>query len=110
MQPNSNPARRSAAGIVVPKTRLSAPKVEDRLGDIRDMLDGCGPNRNDHAIVAIIALITNGVDTGPQIVAALEELGFNKQHAGLTLRKGTGDQPDRHWWSKDEAGRYTLLS
>lgn len=102
MQYDLNLPRRSAAGIKINKRPLP---VADPLDPIRRLLEGCGTNNNDKAIVAISALIGDGIDTGPAIVAALQKLSFNGQHAGAILATGRG----KHW-SRDDDGRYALLS
>jgi hypothetical protein len=42
------------------------------------------------------------------MVGALKTLGLNGRHAGKTLSEGTGSDPQRHRWQRNEDGRYTL--
>jgi hypothetical protein len=106
MSTNLVAPRQSAADILV----FKRPRVMQHwLDPIREMLNGCGTNKNDKAIVAIEALIGDGVDTGSEIVAAMGLLGFDKGHAGITLKAGLGRVPALHRWSKNDDGRYRLL-
>lgn len=98
----------SAADIMVP----SSPRpigIDVVLHRIRRLLDGCGTsNLNDLAIVAIEALIEEGVDTGPQIVGAARSLGFNARHVGAILGRSEGGNPARHRWQRGADGVYRL--
>jgi len=62
--------------------------------------------KHERAIVLIHACILHEIDTGTAIISALQELGFNKRHVGIWLAKGTGNDPERHFWSRDEDGKY----
>jgi hypothetical protein len=74
------------------------------------LLHECGSNKNDCAIAFITACINEGVDTRALIVARGAHLGLNPMHVGMMLLKSTGVSPARHYWRRDEEGRYTLLS
>ena len=76
-----NPAS-GAADITVPSTPRPI-AIDVALHRIRQLLDACGTsNRHDLAIVAIEALIEEGVNTGPAIIGAARSLGFKASHAG----------------------------
>lgn len=66
-------------------------------------------NLNDKAIVAIGICIGNGINTMNHIVGTLARHGFKNGHVGSILSKSTGTDPDRHFWSRDENGRYQNL-
>jgi hypothetical protein len=60
------------------------------------------------AIEMIKVIIGEGWDTGSRIVGTMKQLGFDKDHAGITLRKNKGDNPKRHHWRRHEDGRYIV--
>lgn len=62
--------------------------------------------KHDRAIIAICEAIRLGINTGPEIIAAMHDLGFNKQHVGILLHEEAGSDPQRHHWWRDENGRY----
>jgi hypothetical protein len=77
---------------------------------LRAMLSSCDSNKHSRFIAFASALLEGGVNLGPRIVGIAGHLGFNKQHAGRMLRELTGNDPDRHYWRRDDDGRYCLLS
>ncbi len=121
------PLHRSAAGLTVPPRKSAAAlspipapcrplraeserrALFDRLRTLRDELKETTPNKNDQAIVLIAACILGGICRGPNIVSALVYLGFSNVHAGATLHRSTGSNPQRHKWCRDSDGRYRLL-
>lgn len=56
----------------------------------------------------IKAVIAEGWDTGERIVGTMVQLGFNKAHAGATLGKNRGINPNVHYWRREEDGRYVV--
>jgi hypothetical protein len=74
------------------------------------LLQECGSNKNDCAIAFITACIGEGIDTRELIVARGANLGLNPKHVGTMLIKSTGVSSARHYWRRDEEGRYALLS
>jgi hypothetical protein len=58
------------------------------------------------AIEMIKAIIGEGWDTGPRIVGTMKQLGFDGKHAGATLGKNRGENPEVHYWRRDAEGRY----
>jgi hypothetical protein len=64
--------------------------------------------KHDLAQLLIAACISEGIDSGRRITGALQALGLNRQHAGMMLKDGTGDDPAFHWWFIDAGGRYAL--
>lgn len=82
--------------------------MDDRLDKLRLLVEtlATAGSKHDRAIIVISEAIRLGIDTGPQIVAALHELEFNKQHIGLWLDGATGSNPQRHHWHRDDSGIY----
>lgn len=74
---------------------------------LRQLKADCGPNKHDQATALITACICEGWDTGNRIVGALKAIGMNPRHVGMILNDGTGPDPERHRWRRDE-GRYSL--
>jgi hypothetical protein len=98
-----SPRSGSAAHIVVrPRSHDDDP--------LRCLLDDCGPNKNDRAIVLITACISDGVNTGPEILARGVRLGLHPAHVALILSKDAGSNPNRHRWRRDDQGTYSLLN
>lgn len=106
MQNNSNGAspRLSAARIKV--SRKPAPTLFERL---QVLAANSGTNRNDQVIALVTACIGESIDTTKHICEVLARLGFKPAHVAMILKTNTGGNPERHLWSKDEAGRYRLL-
>jgi hypothetical protein len=77
---------------------------------LRAMLSSCDKNKHSRFIVLVNALLEGGVNLGPRIVGIAGRLGFNKKHAGLMLSELTGNDPVRHYWRRDDDGRYYALS
>lgn len=99
------------AAAVQPAPVASAPRPLDIdlvLGSIRAMLDGCRTaDRNELLVIAVVALIGEGVDTGPRIVGAARRLGFQAAHAGAVLRAG---ERGRARWRRGADGVYAVLA
>jgi hypothetical protein len=98
-----SPRSGSAAHIVV------RPRSHDN-DPLRCLLDDCGPNKNDRAIVLITACISDGVNTGREIIARGVSLGLDPAHVALILSKDAGSNPDRHRWQRGGDGVYYLHS
>lgn len=83
-------------------------KVLERLRglDVRLVRDGI--NRNDRAHVLIAACIHEGIDSGPDIVAALVRLGFNGKHAGIMLKANIQREPVWPNWGRRDCGQYFI--
>ena len=81
------------------------------IDGLRGLIADCGTSANKHdlATVPISACIDQGLDTRPQIVAALRALDFKPQHVAIILKEATGGNPERHLWQRDAQGKYTLL-
>ncbi len=100
--------RINAADLTVPSS-LRPIAIDVVLDRLRQLLDACGTsNRHDLVIVAIEALIEEGVNTGPQIIGAARSLGFKACHVGVILGKSEGGNPDRHRWQRGTDGVYRL--
>lgn len=78
---------------------------------LRELATNCGltSNRHDRVIVLIHACIAYGFNTPSRITGALAKLGYDKQHVGMTLHNGTGEDPVRHRWNRGGDGRYHSL-
>ena len=100
--------RKSAAGIVIRKK--VGPTSTDPISVARDLIANCGTSKNDQAIAAITACIGEGIDTRGQIMEVLIRLGFDRGHAAIMLKMGTGTVFLRRHWTRDGEGRYSLLS
>ncbi len=74
----------------------------------RRLLDDCGPSNNDRAIVLITACISDGVNTGKEILARGVRFGLNSAHVALILSNDAGSNPDRYRWRRDDQGTYSL--
>ncbi|WP_375381531.1 hypothetical protein [uncultured Sphingomonas sp.] len=100
-----------SSGVPICAPAPAAPvDIDLVLHRVRQMLDGCGSaNRNDLLVIAITALIEEGVNTGPRIIEAAATLGFSRGHAGSVLSKSTGDSPARHKWRRGIDGVYATL-
>ena len=85
------------------------PAIDSLFRGLRDLerhLTNAGVNKHDRAHVLINACITEGIDSGTRIIGVLAKLGFNKQHAGITLKAGLQREPEWPNWGRHEDGRY----
>lgn len=66
------------------------------------------PHMNDHELADLLidTCIENGWNNGPKIIDIMVHLKFKLGHIGLRLRYGTGANPARHRWRKDDDGVY----
>jgi hypothetical protein len=96
--PDSASNNQSAAEVAAVFARLRALKKKLRPHLKSDQL----------AIEMIKVIIGEGWDTGPRIVGTMKQLGFDKDHAGITLGKNKGHNPKRHHWWRHEDGRYIV--
>lgn len=94
----------SAASIVI---RRGAVDLHERL---RRLLETCGTNKHDRAIVFITAAIEEGVNTGPAIIALAGKVGLNLRHVGMILHQEAGDNVELHRWRRGADGAYSLLA
>lgn len=94
----------TAANIVI-RARPTDPHAS-----LRRLLDVCGSNQNDRAIVFIEACISDGVNTKPEIIALGKQLGLNPAHLAIVLNHETGNSSGRHRWRRDDQGIYSLLA
>jgi AraC-like DNA-binding protein len=97
----------SVADIVVPSR---PPSPAGSYAALRELLDACGPNKNDRAIVLIGACIGDGVATKGKIVSVGARFGLNPRHVAAILDQDTGTNPERHRWQRDGKGNYSLLN
>jgi hypothetical protein len=97
----------SGADIVVPSR---PPSPAGSYAALRELLDSCGPNKNDRAVVLISACIGDGVATKGEIIGTGMRLGLNPRHIAAILDRDTGDNPERYRWRCDEGGTYSLLN
>ncbi|QDM40630.1 hypothetical protein [Altererythrobacter sp. TH136] len=77
-----------------------------RLRDLERHLASAGVNKHDRVHMLINACIGEGIDTGCRIVGVLAALGFNRQHAGITLKAGLKCEPEWPNWGRSGDGRY----
>ena len=77
---------------------------------LQRLVTDSGTDRNHQAIVAITVCIGERVDTLKAICEVMARLGFKTSHVAAILKTSTGSDPARHYWSKNEAGHYHLLT
>lgn len=89
---------------------LSPEEVDAIFRRLRTLKKDLRPHVDSHllAIEMIKAIISEGWNTGPRIVGTMTQLGFNKKHAGSTLGKNRGNNPERHYWRREEDGHYVV--
>ena len=74
---------------------------------VQSLIDQCGTNKNDRAILAISACILEGIDTKLHILGILKRLDFDTGHIVIMLAGRSYDVP----WVLDKAtGRYRLTN
>ncbi len=75
------------------------------------MVKACGPKPNKNEVVAnvIVACILEGIREGYRITGIAYRLGFNRQHAGMTLRHMTDGGRTSLLWKQGEDGLYYLI-
>ena len=83
--------------------------LQRELRQLDGMLGGSA-NKHDRGVTLIAACIENGVDLTNEIIGAIRPLGYSSFHIGKLIHDRTGNDPDRHWWSRDASGHHTLLS
>lgn len=74
-----------------------------------DTLLGATANKHDRAISLIAVCIENGVDLTNEIIGAIRPLGYSNFHIGKLIHDNTGNDPKRHWWSRDASGHHALF-
>jgi hypothetical protein len=80
--------------------------VFNRLRALDGQLAASGVNRHDRALTIINGCINEGIDRGPEIIAALACLGFNPKHAGITLSSNIQRDPVWPYWGRRDCGQY----
>ncbi len=80
--------------------------VFNRLRALDGQLVASGVNRHDRALTTINACINEGIDRGPEIIAALACLGFDRKHAGITLSSNIQRDPVWPYWGRRDCGQY----
>lgn len=81
-------------------------EVFNRLRALDGQLVEAGVNCHDRALTMINACINEGIDKGPEIIAALACLGFNPRHAGITLSSNIQRGPVWPYWGRRDCGQY----
>jgi hypothetical protein len=84
------------------KSPLDLDRIIARL---RELIEACGPNKNDRVIAAITALIYEGVTSKRQIMSILRRIRFKTSHVAVTLKQLTGNNPAMNYWWEDADGR-----
>lgn len=92
-----------------PSVDVQTAEMFDRLHDLDY---ACGPeaNKHDRATPLIAGCIVEGVNTKSAIIGVMKHLGFRNDHIAKWLDMHTGSDPMRHWWQRDDAGIYQLLT
>ena len=65
-------------------------------------------NKHDRVTVLIDICIMEGANTRPLIVAGIKAHGFDARHVAIILNNGTGNDPKRHRWQRDDEGYYQI--
>lgn len=81
------------------------PELDRIIARIRELIEACGPNKNDRVIAAITALIYEGITRRRAIIRTLARLNFKTSHVAITLEKSTGNDPVANYWWQDADGR-----
>ena len=63
-------------------------------------------NKHDRATMLINACICEGFTAGRRITGALEKLGLDRQHAGISLIVGLQNEPEWPYWGRRDDGTY----
>jgi hypothetical protein len=92
-----------------PERREDSRSTFRRLRALKASLPG-RVNKHDKAIVLIAACIEEGINTRGRIGIVLEHIGMDRSHVMIILNEGTGNDPNRHRWNRDENGTYALLA
>jgi hypothetical protein len=87
----------------------NSPKKQTDIDDLQILLGKCGSNKNDQVYVAIVACIDRGWNTRNKIIGTLMQYGFNNRHIAISLKEGSGNNPERHSWRCSADGVYSLL-
>lgn len=85
------------------------PALPDWHDDVRRLIERCGTNKHDRAIVFISAVIGEGVTSGPDIIALGGKFGLNRSHVAMILHKEAGANIERHRWCRGSDSTYSLL-
>jgi len=94
----------SGVGIVIPSPPPGS------YAALRELLEACGPNKNDRAVALIGACIGDGVARKGEIVSVGARLGLNPRHVAAILDQDTGTNPERYRWQRDAKGTYSILA
>ena len=92
------------------KPNPSPEEVDATFRRLRALKKALRPHLDSNLLASemIKAVITEGWDTGPRIRGTMKQLGFNEDHAGITLAKNRGYDPKRHHWSRGDDHRYIV--
>lgn len=105
--PTSNNSHQISGGEIVIPPRPGASCGS--YAALSQLLEACGPNKNDRAITLISACIGDGVNTEREIIGMGKRLGLNPKHVAVILKQDAGNNPALHRWHRGESGIYRLL-
>jgi hypothetical protein len=85
-------------------------EMDEFFDGLRFLMNRFGPkpNKNDLVLALITACIKAGRNTRGEIIGSLCHLERNRGHVAITLKRGTGDNPEGYHWRRDEYDRYSL--
>ena len=83
---------------------VSPAELDAMFEDLRELMQACGSNMHDRMVKLIAALIGEGINLGPCIIAAAKSLGFDGRHAGIRLDHGIGQR-----WRREDDGTYHII-
>lgn len=104
--PPSKMQRSSTTGRFDPKEWIN---LQRELRELDNLLAG-SVNKHDRGLTLIAVCIENGVDLTNEIIGAIRPLDYSNFHIGRLIHDNTGNDPDRHRWSRDASGHHTLLN
>ncbi|RXD02520.1 hypothetical protein EQZ23_18030 [Sphingomonas sp. UV9] len=78
---------------------------------LREMVEACRSTLSKAEVVAnvIVACLLEGIHEGYRITGIVDKLGFNRQHAGMTLRHMTDGGRTSLLWKQGGDGLYYLI-
>lgn len=82
---------------------------DDFLKTLREVERACGSNKNDRLVTLIVICIESGVDTMSNLIGVLRLLNYKPRHVAKIVKIWTGSNPDRHYWTRDSAGKFYLI-
>jgi uncharacterized protein YoaH (UPF0181 family) len=80
----------------------------NNLKKLSDYLDTTDANEHQKAVTLIQACIGEGIRSGSEIISLLSDLGYDKGHIGIMLKRNRQGTVDK-LWIRDDDGLYSLV-